>query len=159
MTDDRELLAEVLAACERPHAHLGRYIDDVEALGVIDGDSVANLSFEEETSVRAFLKTFEQFQDMAARRLLRLYLVIMGEDVRGLTARDAFDRAETVGVLDSADAFFEVQRVRNKLAHEYPMDNQRRARRINEAHSAATTLLDEYQILAAKARELLGEET
>ena len=78
-------------------------------------------------------------QDQVWRR------VVVDEGYRGpteLSRRGIVDLMEKIGLLSAEQAFREVVRVRNRLAHLYPEEPARQAVRLNEAYGAAALPLD-----------------
>ncbi|MDX5379704.1 MAG: hypothetical protein LPK08_19535 [Halomonas sp.] len=66
--------------------------------------------------VEAYTSRFCRLQDTAGDKLLPLWLRALGEKTGAVA--DNLDRAEKLGVLDSADKWLEIQ-IRNQMIHEY----------------------------------------
>lgn len=107
--------------------------------------------------IDAFLKRWEQLQDFLANRLLRAIFAMLLEPTERMSARSAFNRAASLGVLHDERRFIAMQELRNRLAHEYPMSDAKRAARINDAWAFAPALLEEHDRMAAYARRLLAD--
>ncbi|WP_375398491.1 hypothetical protein [uncultured Sphingomonas sp.] len=97
----------------------------------------------------ALLKRYEQLQDMLGR-LLRAYLSWELEDVRAMTRRDLANQFEKLGVFDNADAWIDASELRNRLVHEYPIDEAEQVERVNDAWAASAQLVAAYAILRAR---------
>lgn len=88
---------------------------------------------------RALLKAVEQGQDLLAR-LFRTYLLAEQIDISDLTARDIANRMEKYGMLDDADIWSGLVRLRNRLAHEYPVSPTAQRERVVDALAAVPRL-------------------
>lgn len=111
-----------------------------------------------ETEADAFLKRFEQLQDAATKRVFRLVLVLLGEPIAGFSARDATDRMAALGAIEDADRWFEGVQLRNRLAHDYPVDGDKRAERMNAVWRASEDLAAQWLVLRAFAASLQERE-
>ena len=58
-----------------------------------------------------------------------------------LSRRDVMELMYKLRVLDSADAFRDIAKFRNRLSHAYIHDPVRTAQRLDEAYAAAPTVL------------------
>lgn len=88
---------------------------------------------------RALLKAVEQAQDLLAR-IFRTYLLAEQVDISDMTARDIANRMEKYGLLANADTWSELVRLRNRLAHEYPVSPSSQHERVSDALAAVSTL-------------------
>ncbi len=70
--------------------------------------------------VEAFVGRFGRLQDTVGDKLLPMLLVALGETPA--TAIDNLDRAERMGLLDSADEWMAMRQLRNQMVHEYVED-------------------------------------
>ena len=70
--------------------------------------------------VEAFVGRFGRLQDTLGDKLLPTLLLAMGE--RTGAAIDNLDRAEKLGILDSADRWTAMRELRNRMIHEYLED-------------------------------------
>lgn len=104
------------------------------------------------TAARALLKAVEQQQDVLAR-LFRSFLIAEAIDVVALTARDVANMMEKFGGLGDAHIWSDMVKLRNRLAHEYPVSPTAQLDRVREAADAVPVL---RSILAVVTR-LLAE--
>lgn len=91
------------------------------------------------TGARALLKAVEQAQDLSAR-IFRTYLIAEQIDVSGMTARDIANKMEKYGMLADAHAWSALVRLRNRLAHEYPVGPTTQRERVVDALTAVPVL-------------------
>ena len=70
--------------------------------------------------VEAFVGRFGRLQDTVGDKLLPLFLVALGE--KTAAAIDNLDRAERLGMINSADEWMTMRNLRNQMVHEYVED-------------------------------------
>lgn len=70
--------------------------------------------------VEAFVGRFGRLQDTVGDKLLPLLLAALGEKTSA--AIDNLDRAERLGLLNSADEWIVMRNLRNQMVHEYVED-------------------------------------
>jgi predicted nucleic acid-binding protein len=70
--------------------------------------------------VEAFVSRFGRLQDMLGDKLLPAYLAAHGEKVA--TVVENLDRAERLGLIQDAQAWMDMRRLRNLMVHEYVDD-------------------------------------
>jgi hypothetical protein len=116
---DLEKLAELLA---------GEFPLTVERLS----NQVDDMRFRE----LAFLKRFEELQDIVSRKLFRAAALSSGLNPRDYTAVELLDALETVNAITSAETWLMVTAVRNTLVHDYPLNQLQQVSRTNRAWSA-----------------------
>ncbi|WP_375394590.1 hypothetical protein [uncultured Sphingomonas sp.] len=97
---------------------------------------------EDHIYVLAFIKTFEQFEDTLGRTLKTIAMLLQFGKVERLAPRDIALRAVALGIFDDARAWADAVRVRNELAHEYPLHPGKQADQVNAAWEKSETLFD-----------------
>lgn len=137
-TPEQAILAALAAAAEAVAVGLD------EALELLGGppqsvESFGRLDKIQRTAAAALLKRVEQLQDILAR-MFRTALLADGVDISGMTARDVANRMEKVGGLADARAWSDLVRLRNRLAHEYPVAVAEQFDRVASAVAAAPAL-------------------
>lgn len=70
--------------------------------------------------VEAFVGRFGRLQDTVGDKLLPVLLIALGE--KSSAAIDNLDRAERLGLLESADEWMTMRTLRNQMIHEYVED-------------------------------------
>lgn len=143
--EEKALLREYFAACERLNSSFGFSVGLVGAWLPMTADRIDRLDIEADTSLVAFLKRFEQFEDALHRTLKAISKIMEYGRIERLTPVDVTRRAHKLGILDSAETWANAVRARNALAHEYPLDPQKRADQVNTAWAARTTLTETWQ--------------
>lgn len=97
--------------------------------------------------VEAFVARFGRLQDTIGDKLLPAYLVAQGERIA--TFADNLDRAERLGIVDDAQAWIDMRKLRNQMIHEYVEDPLVLASAIDAAHGFVSQLI-------TVARRLIG---
>jgi hypothetical protein len=157
VSPETRLLAAALDAADRLAEDLRLSRADLDGKAPFAPEALAAMDRTTQKDTLAFLKTFEQLQDVLANRLVRAILAETGTDTSGWSVRDAFNRMEALGALPDAGRALEIAKLRNRLVHEYPMSAARRAERINAAWAMAPALLEDAETLAAYAGRLTTE--
>jgi uncharacterized protein with HEPN domain len=99
--------------------------------------------------VEAYTSRFCRLQDTAGDKLLPLWLRALGEKTGAVA--DNLDRAEKLGVLDSADKWLEIRQIRNQMIHEYIESPQILADALTTAYDYQETLISFAQAMLADA--------
>ncbi len=103
--------------------------------------TLAGLTDLQERELDGLLKQVENLLDILSARVFRGILLAEDVDVAELLPRDIANRMETYGVLADATHWSMLVRLRNKLAHEYPLDPVDQAERLNAAFDAINPAL------------------
>ena len=142
MTEIEEiaLLTEYLASGARIHAGFQQSAAIAAAFLPVTVDNIDRLSPSDETAVLAFIKRFEQFEDLLGRTLKAISKIMEHGKIERLTSRDVAHRAWALGILTDERSWSDAVRSRNALAHEYPLDPAKRAAQLNNAWNARETL-------------------
>ena len=144
-----DLIRSAVERCDR----IVMGFDDVrpflEPVLPFSGDDLTQLPLIERIASVALLKRYEQLQDMLGR-LFRAYLDWEIEDVRAMTRRDQANQLEKFGIVDDADDWIVAAELRNRLVHEYPIDEDEQVERVNATWAAAAGLITAYQLLRAR---------
>ena len=104
-----------------------------------DVAAFASLNVVQRTAARALLKSVEQQEDVLAR-LFRTFLSAEAIDIVPMTARDVANTMEKLGGLDDAYVWSDLVKLRNRLAHEYPVSPTAQLDRVREAADAVPVL-------------------
>lgn len=162
MTREGEIviLREHLAVCERLEAGLRLVRSRVAALVPIEAARMRSLSDDEHVDVLAFLKTYEQLEDTLGRTLKTVAMLMQLGKVERLMPRDVAFRAVSLGILEDGREWADAVRVRNELAHEYPLRPDKQADQVNKAWEKSATLFataDAVRTFVDRERLLYGD--
>jgi hypothetical protein len=89
--------------------------------------------------VDAFVGRFGRLQDTVGDKLLPLLLAALGE--KPSAAIDNLDRAERLGLLNSADEWMSMRSLRNQMVHEYVEDPAVLASALQTGHAFVPALI------------------
>ena len=88
--------------------------------------------------VEAFVSRFGRLQDTLGDKVLPAWLAAHGE--RPATFVENLDRAERLGLLDDAQAWIDMRRLRNQMVHEYVEDPAVLASALEAGHAFVVQL-------------------
>ena len=89
--------------------------------------------------VEAFVGRFGRLQDTVGDKLLPLFLAALGE--KTAAAIDNLDRAERLGLINSADEWMTMRNLRNQMVHEYVEDPAVLASALQSGHAFVPALI------------------
>lgn len=147
-----EVIRGVVARCDRIVAGVDELRPFLDPVLPVSGDDLSMLPVVERIASIALLKRYEQLQDMLGR-LLRAYLSWELEDVREMSRRDQANQAEKFGLVEDADDWMEAADLRNRLVHEYPVEEAEQVDRVNECWIAVFRLTRAYADLKSRMIE------
>lgn len=142
VTGARHLLGQIEASRRR----LGKLLP-------LDGPRLISLSDDEWDALYAFQMKFLLLQDLAAKRLLKGFLSLGGEDPRDLSLRQAVDRVAELGALTSGDDWLDLTIARNALAHDYPVNLDEFIIRFDTAWTRVASLTENVALLIRRLQE------
>ena len=134
------MLREHLATAQRRSSRCTRVRERTASLMPMSPERMQALSEDEDIDVPAFLKTYEQFEDTLGRTLKAISLAMSFGKPERLTARDVVNRALALGVIADGKAWSDAARVRNELAHEYPLSPTKQTEQVNKAWEQCAAL-------------------
>lgn len=76
--------------------------------------------FEKIKTVDTFIYRFIKLQDIMGDKLFRIYLDELGEFKDNMSLLDILDKLEKFEIIEDAQSWMEYRKLRNKLTHEYP---------------------------------------
>ncbi len=101
----------------------------------------------------AFVARFGRLQDTVGDKLLPALLTALAE--RTGPAIDNLDKAEKLGLIESADGWMEMRRLRNQMVHEYIEDLAVLASALRSGHAFVPVLVGAARRCVAEAGRLL----
>ena len=145
--DEIALLSDYLGTCERLSSGFNSTSDRLASVLPINAERIDRLPVDEETTVLAFIKRFEQFEDALNRTLKVISKVMEHGKIERLTSVDVTRRAYALGILEDDRMWADAVRARNTLAHEYPLNPVKRANQLNIAWAARGTLNETWSAI------------
>ena len=98
--------------------------------------------------VEAFVGRFGRLQDTVGDKLLPLVLSVLGEKTSA--AIDNLDRAERLGLINSADEWIAMRNLRNQMVHEYVEDPVVLASALQSGHTFVSVLVSAVDNILAE---------
>ena len=138
-------LRNALASASRIGVRLRGSLADIAAAMPISPEAVERMDRHLESLV-------SQLQDQVWPRAA----AFEGEDPVPLSRRDVMELMDKLRILDSADTFRDIVKLRNRLSHAYIHDPVRIAQRLNEAYAAAPVVLRALETAEAWAARRLS---
>lgn len=105
----------------------------------------------------AFVSRFGRLQDTVGDKLLPALLGALAEKTG--PAIDNLDKAEKFGLIDSADSWMEMRRLRNQMVHEYIEDLAVLTSALRSGHAFVPVLVAAARRCVAEAQRLLLAQT
>ena len=119
----------------------------------LDVERAATLANDEAFAerVEAFASRFCRLQDTVGDKLLPLWLQALGEK-RGAVV-DNLDKAEKLGMLESADRWLAIRQTRNQMIHEHIESAQVLADALNAAHDYQEQIISFAKAILTDAKK------
>lgn len=143
-------------------------VDQLEAIGAVarsaretlpmigamppDDASFAAMTPLQRMAATAMLKEFEQIEGLLSG-LFRAVLRTLGVRLKGLYPLDIGNRMVELDIIDDADRWMAIVKLRNDLVHEYPLGSSDRYDRFAAAHESFPFLFD----AAARAERVIAQ--
>lgn len=102
----------------------------------------------------ALLKRYEQLQDLIAQ-VGRLMISWEGERTERLSRRDLANWMERFGAVEDADDYVAASELRNRLVHDYPLDEDEQTQRVNASWTGFPALI---AMIDGLRRHMIGRE-
>jgi hypothetical protein len=102
----------------------------------------------------AFVSRFGRLQDTVGDKLLPALLNALAEPTGA--AIDNLDKAEKLGLIESADTWMEMRRLRNQMVHEYIEDLAVLTSALRNGHAFVPALVAAARCCTAEARRVLA---
>lgn len=159
MTETAAFIGQLLGRCAALRAGIEEIALDLEPLIPATVAGLKGATRHQRIASVALLKRVEQLQDVLAR-LLRALAAWRGQDAAGLSLRDLGNLAAQLGGIDDAEEWMALVRLRNRLVHEYPLDEVEQAARVDACWAMAgkATLIAERLHLYAAGQGLAASK-
>jgi hypothetical protein len=132
VSDTEVFIAQAIARCRKVAAGADELMPLFRDAMPFAGDDLEELDLIQRTAATAFLKRFEQLQDLIARAA-RAIAGWTGVATGSMTHRDIANWLEKHALVTDAEAWMVAVRLRNRLVHEYPIEEEEQVLRLNES--------------------------
>lgn len=130
MTDTALFIRQLFDRCAALLTGVDEVLVDLVALTPFTVERFQSATRHQRVASVALLKRMEQVQDVLAR-LLRALAAWQGRDAAALTMRDLGNLAEQLGAVAHAEEWMALVRLRNRLVHEYPLEEAEQVARVD----------------------------
>ena len=93
-------------------------LDEIVSWGYLDSSIFED--FDKVKTIDSFIYRFIKLQDIMGEKLFRFFLDEIGEYNDIMSLIDVLDRLEKLKIIDDANKWIEIRKLRNILTHEYP---------------------------------------
>lgn len=127
--------------------HLLRLRSSLKALSPIiplDTERYKALNEQDISYIDQMSYRFGKLQDVTGR-MLRVLLIILGEDIENAPFIDVLNRAEKLNIIDDAQEWLMLRELRNILTHEYSEDEEEIVNGINKLFEISKRLCEIYE--------------
>lgn len=98
------------------------------------------LTPEEISFTDQFIYRFSKLQDLLGRKLFRLILIGLGEDVENVPFIDLLNKLEKLQLIKSKEQWLTLRELRNQISHEYPYNTEELVNGLNELYLQSQVL-------------------
>jgi uncharacterized secreted protein with C-terminal beta-propeller domain len=125
--------------------HLERLQKAREEMEIKNIDTMDIQDFENIKLVDAFVFRFMKLQDFIGEKLFKVFLIKTGDFKDNMSLVDILDKLEKLEIIDSTEKWMKVRKLRNKIAHEYPDEQEQVIEDIKEALKKVDYLAQIYK--------------
>ena len=143
--DVHEMYQRTLKECLKHKERMSSAFGKIEYQLPLDAHKYTNLTEDEVEHIDQYLFRFAKLQDAMGQRLFEVTLLMLDENIEGMAFVDILNRLEKLGRIPSAEAWRQLRKIRNQVAHEYDDDPEFMAVALNAAFKARTVLVDMLQ--------------
>lgn len=110
-------------------------------------ETLSHLSDEQLGYLEILSNRFAKLQDLIGNTIFPLVLENLGIKTEGFSLYDCLNKLEKLELLEDAKIWKKMRIVRNKVTHEYPLDQEAMLKNITEIIEQAKILLDYWKFL------------
>ena len=116
------MIDEIIAKVDLHKSRLKMALLEIKSWDVLDCEMFED--FEKIKTVDTFIYRFIKLQDLMGEKLFKVFLDAIGEYKDNMSLLDMLDKLEKLEIIDEAFGWMEYRKLRNKLTHEYPNNEQ-----------------------------------
>ena len=115
----------------------------------LDMESYTKLNEDEVEHIDQYLFRFAKLQDAIGKRFFKVIFVSLEEDIEDISFIDLLNRSEKLNILDSAEQWLELRKIRNVLSHTYEDEPEEMSIAINDIFDKKEAIEKIYKQLIA----------
>jgi len=143
MTFEKERLKTYLSISDKHLLRLKSSLKTLSSIIPLNTERYKALTEQEISYIDQMSYRFGKLQDIMGR-LLRVTLIILGEDIENAPFIDILNKAEKLGIIDDAQEWIMLRELRNLLTHEYSDNEDEIAHGINKLFEISGRLCEIY---------------
>lgn len=153
---DKEVLESVFNIADTHAKRLTYARDKLAPLFPVSSALInAGLEGEQVAFFELFTNRFSKLQDFIGTSLLPRLLKDVGQSNDAATLIDNLNKSEKLGLIDDANSWKKLRKLRNHLSHEYPDKPDVTAKYLNETYELSFILLEYFDRLKTFAKQQL----
>ncbi len=132
-----------ITVCDKHLNRLSVAIESLKGIIPINTQMYNELSKETVSFIDQMSYRFAKLQDTAGR-ILQILLLVLQEDMESSPFIDVLNRAEKLGIIESAQEWISLREQRNILSHEYSEEDEEIVFGINRLYGISKRLCEMY---------------
>jgi hypothetical protein len=141
-------IEKLIVECDKHLKRINRAYAKMAAFMPLDANKYQQLSDDEIEHIDQFLFRFAKLQDAIGEKLFVLILEFLQEEnIRSKPFIDILNRLEQLAILDDKNAWLELRKIRNNIAHQYEDEPQQAAEALNAIYASKLRLEKIYATL------------
>lgn len=150
-------IEKLMDECDKHLKRINRAYLKMAVFMPLDLTSYQQLSEDEIEHIDQFLFRFAKLQDAIGEKLFLLLLEFLKEEnIKNRPFIDVLNRLEQIGLLDDKNAWLELRKIRNNIAHQYEDEPQQAAEALNSIYAAKLVLEGIYALLRKSYFDVFG---
>ena len=152
-----DYLMEYITIADKHVLILEEALKRVEFLLPFNANKLKNGNYDEITIVDIINFRFSKLQDLIGSKIFPIILTTLGEDHPEQSFVDKLNTLEKLGYLKNAYEWRDLRDIRNDIAHEYGVDSEKLAKKINEVIDDSVFLLAYWKELKQKLEQIKSQ--
>ncbi len=136
---------ETISAGDIHHQRMNFALEKMQHLLPITLQGFSDLTPEEISFTDQLIYRFSKLQDLIGRKLFRLILIGLGEEVENVPFIDLLHKLEKLRLIKSKEQWFTLRELRNQISHEYPHNTEELVNGLNELYMQSQVLSGIWQ--------------
>ncbi len=147
MTINQLKRQKIVNECDKHILRMNSAYKKIVATLPLDTDKYNNLNDDEVGHIDQYLFRFAKLQDAIGKRFFKVIALSLEEDLEDVPFIDLLNRLEKLNILESAEQWLELRKIRNVLSHTYEDEPEEMSIAINSIFDKKQTIEKIYQKL------------
>ncbi len=131
MNKNEIILNSIIEECKIHEKRMDYASNAISKLFPLTGEKISALSDEQIALIDQMIYRFTKLQDAIGQKLFKVVLNYLDEDTANKSAIDIFNRLEQLEIVENYDLWKSLRDLRNEIAHDYGVDNNEYAEKLN----------------------------